>query len=117
MTYREFYNTVISANISEDSVNFAKEALAKLDSRNEKRKTTPTKSQIENASIKAVIFDTVKGSPKMVASVIGEKVGISTQKASALCHQMVESGVMSVEDIKVKGKGALKAYSVVEKAE
>jgi DNA-binding Lrp family transcriptional regulator len=49
----------------------------------------------------------------MVASVIAEKVGISTQKASALCKLLVEEKVITVADIKVKNKGTLKQYAVV----
>jgi hypothetical protein len=53
----------------------------------------------------------------MVASAIGtalttEEVKVSTSKASALCGQLVKAEVLAVEDIKVKGKGTVKQYSI-----
>ena len=53
----------------------------------------------------------------MVASAIAEKVEISTQKASALCRQLVESGKLSVEEVKIPKKGKQKAYRILEVAE
>ena len=48
----------------------------------------------------------------MVASVIATKLNISTQKASALCKQLVEEKELVVTDIKVKNKGTLKQYAI-----
>ena len=39
-------------------------------------------------------------------------MGISTNKASALCRQLANEGKMIVEDIKVPKKGIQKAYTV-----
>ena len=50
----------------------------------------------------------------LVASTIATTLGISTQKVSALAKQLVESGKVVAEDVKVKGKGAVKGYKVVE---
>ena len=53
----------------------------------------------------------------MVASAIAEKVEISTQKASALCRQLVESNKLKVEEVKIPRKGKQKAYSILEDTE
>ncbi len=45
MTYREFYNAVLNANLSDEMNETAVEFLSKLDSRNEKRKTVVTKDK------------------------------------------------------------------------
>jgi len=117
MTNREFYKAVIEANISEDITKFAQESIDKLDSKNEKRKNTQTKTQKENEGVKVAIVECLTTNGAMVASVIAEKVGISTQKASALCKILVEEGKVAVADIKVKNKGTLKQYSVVADTE
>jgi GTP-sensing pleiotropic transcriptional regulator CodY len=113
MTNREFYKAVINANISKEMSDFAQGEIEKLDAKNEKRKNTQTKAQKENEGIKSQIVECLTENGAMVASVIAEKVGISTQKASALCKLLVEEKVITVADIKVKNKGTLKQYAVV----
>jgi DNA-binding transcriptional regulator GbsR (MarR family) len=45
----------------------------------------------------------------MTASEVAEKVGVSTQKASALLRQI---GGLEVTELKVKGKGKVKGYAI-----
>lgn len=98
----------------EKLVDFAKEEIAKLDQRNASRSSKPTKAQIENEPIKRKIIELLtEVGEKYVASAIAEKLEISTQKASALCRQLVESGKLQVEEVKVPKKGKQKAYSVI----
>jgi GTP-sensing pleiotropic transcriptional regulator CodY len=113
MTNREFYKAVIGAEVSEELKEFAKSEIEKLDKKNEKRKNTQTKEQKANEGIKSQIVECLTENGAMVASVIAEKVGISTQKASALCKLLVAEKVITVADIKVKNKGTLKQYAVV----
>lgn len=112
MTNREFLNAIIDNKVTDKEIAAAKAILAKLDERNEKRRNTLSKSQKENVGVKTAIKAFLATNPNAFASVIGAGCGISTQKASALCRQMVESGEMTVKEVKVKGKGALKAYAL-----
>lgn len=115
MTEREFLTKVIAIEgISKELSDYATEGIAKLDARNDKRKNTQTKSQKENAETMKSIVDTISANGSMVASEIGTALGISTQKASALCGLLVKDGTLTVEDVKVKGKGTVKQYSVAE---
>ena len=106
MTQRDFYNAVINANINEEMSSFASEAIAKLDERNAKRASKPSKTQIANEPIVKAISEVLTSEP-MLASMIAELCEISTQKASALVKKV--EGVQSV-DVKVKGKGTQKGY-------
>jgi hypothetical protein len=111
MTQREFYNAVINnqmdgTEITDEMVTFAKEAIAKLDERNAKRASKPSKTQIANEPIIKAITEVLTSEP-MLASKIAELCEISTQKASALVKKV--EGVQSV-DVKVKGKGTQKGY-------
>ena len=106
MTQRDFYNAVINANINEEMSSFATEAIAKLDERNAKRASKPSKTQIANEPIIRAISEVLTSEP-MLASKIAELCEISTQKASALVKKV--EGVQSV-DVKVKGKGTQKGY-------
>ena len=112
MTNREFYKAVIGSEVSEEIKAFAQEQIDKLDSKNEKRKNTQTKTQKENEGIKTSIVNLIEENGSMVASVIATKLNISTQKASALCKQLVEEKELVVTDIKVKNKGTLKQYAI-----
>ena len=107
MTNREFYEAVIKAVENEELKNFAKEAIEKLNHRNESRANKPNKTQIANEPIKMAILDALTTEPT-TASVIAERVEISTQKASALCRQLVADGKATVTEVKVAKKGIQK---------
>ena len=106
MTQRDFYNAVIATVDNDELKAFATEAIAKLDERNAKRASKPSKTQIANEPIIKAIASVLTDEP-MLASKIAELCEISTQKASALVKKV--DGVQSV-DVKVKGKGTQKGY-------
>ncbi len=108
MTNREFFNAIIESNVSDELKAFATDAIAKLDARNAKRSATPSKSQIANEAVKAKIATVLTDEPQ-VASEIAQKCEISTQKASSLLSRMPD---LKVTEIKVKGKGKVKGYSL-----
>ena len=118
MTKREFLNEVIAVIDGTSEVDvlelkeFAKAEIVKLDERNANRSSKPTKTQIENEPIKENILEVLSTGERMVASAIAERLEISTQKASALCRQLVESKKLKVEDVKIPKKGKQKAYMV-----
>lgn len=115
MTEREFLNKVLAIEgISKELSDYATEGIAKLDARNDKRKNTQTKTQKENEGVMTSIVDHLTANGADVASAIATAVGVSTQKASALCGLLVKNGTLTVTDIKVKGKGTVKQYAVAE---
>lgn len=109
MTQREFYKGVIASAVTGQVKAFAESELAKMDARNEKRRNTQTKEQVANEGLKADILDTI-GDERKVASEIASALGISTQKVSALCKQMVDSGILVKEEVAIKGKGKVLGY-------
>ena len=113
MTNREFFTAIVNAydvepteTQWEELKTFATEAIAKLDARNAKRASTPSKTQKENAPLIEKIASLLTSEPKL-ASELASEMGVSTQKASALVKKV--EGV-SVCDVKVKGKGTQKGY-------
>lgn len=112
MTTREFLNTVITSAINDEMTEKAQALLAALDKRNSARKDKPSKTAIANEPIKKAIVEYLTANGQKVSSEIAEGLNISTQKASALCRQLVDGGVLTVSDVKVAKKGTLKAYSV-----
>ena len=113
MTLKEMFTEIVNGNLTDEVVAKATEEIAKLDERNAKRKNMPSKKSIENEPIKAKIVEFL-ASGSHLASEIAEGCEISTSKASALCRQLVESGTLTVEDVKVKGKGTQKSYSLAQ---
>jgi hypothetical protein len=113
MTNREFLNSVINGTVGADEIAFATAEIAKLDARNDKRRNTLTKEQKANEDIKAAILEALK-SGALTAAEIGKACEISTQKASALCGLLVKDSKLVAADLKVKGKGSVKSYSLAE---
>ena len=118
MTMRKYHEAVAAIpNAPADVVAKAKAELAKMDAANAQRKSKPSKTALANEPIKAAIVNLLTENGAMVASAIGTaltngEVEVSTSKASALCRQLVEDGTLSVAEVKVKGKGAVKQYSI-----
>ena len=112
MTKRDFYVFVSEGTINDEVIEKANELIEKMDAENEKRKNRVSKKALENEPIKETILGVLGDEPK-TATVIGEEVSISTQKASALLRQLVEAGSVAKTDIKVTGKGVQKGYTLV----
>lgn len=111
MTNREFFEAIEKNEaLAEDIRNHAKTAIKKLDKANEGRKNNPSKKSKENEPIKLKIFEYLAEADYTTASEIAEAIEISTNKASALCRQLVEEGKLERTEIKVKGSGKVKAY-------
>ena len=117
MTSREFFKAVVEGNITVEVKDFAELQIRKLDNKNAKRKSTDSKTQKENKAIKETLLATMEKDKLYTASEIAG-MGIegitSTQKASALLRQMVETGILTSEEVKVKGKGKVKGYRLAE---
>lgn len=114
MTQREFLTAIASnETLNAELVDFAKALLVKADEKNAKRRETPNKTQLANEPIKAKILELV-ADKSMVASDIAKELEITTQKASALARQLVDSEQLTATDVKVKGKGTVKCYSLAK---
>lgn len=114
MTNREFLNTIINANISDEITTQAQDMLAKIDARNAKRASQPSKMAVANAPLKEAIVNLYSEEVKnLTATEVGTRLGITTQKASALLRQLTEDSVLTSEEVKVPKKGKVKSYSLV----
>ena len=123
MTNREFFTNISKGIITEAEIAHATAAIEKMDTANANRKSKPSKTAIANEPIKQAIIALLTENGAMIASAIGAalttpEAEVTTSKASALCGQLVKADVLMVEDVKVKGKGSVKQYSIkVEIAE
>lgn len=113
MTNREFFNAIVNGELNDEVIEKAKSEIVKLDERNAKRASKPSKKSIENEPIKASIREFLTDGSHL-ASEIASGLDLSVSKVSALCRQMVGDGLLTVEDIKVKGKGMQKSYTLAQ---
>lgn len=122
MTIRQYHEAVISGNINEAVLAKARAEIAKLDATNAKRAEKAAEKARENDPLKNAIYNLLVEKGAMVASAISAALTtpeneITTSKASSMCRQMVEERRLTVEDVKVKGKGKVKQYTAVIPAE
>lgn len=122
ITMRQYHEAVISGNITDAIVEKARAEIAKLDAVNAKRAEKAAEKAKENDPIKNAIYNLLVEKGAMVSSAIAMELTtpeaeITTSKASTMCRQMVEERRLTVEDVKVKGKGKVKQYTAVVPAE
>ena len=115
MTMREFLEKVVELG-DDDLTTYAEAQIAKLDKKNEKRKTTLTKDQKANAELKTQILELLANFGQRKANEIGGKLDISTNKASALLRQLEIEGKVISKEVK-SGKSRVKGYEIVKIAD
>lgn len=98
---------------SGDMIAFAKAEIDKLDKKNANRKNKPSKTQEGNAKIKEDIVKALtEFGDTMLCADIAKLLDVSTQKVSALMRQLSDDGLVTISDVKIKGKGKVKGYSL-----
>lgn len=111
MTKREFLTQVIEGTISDEVVEFAKNEIAKLDAELAKAAEKRAAKKAENAPLVEALQAILTDEP-ITASQIAEQVeGINnSSKATVIAKILVEAGVATVSEVKVKGR-TVKGYS------
>lgn len=110
-TKREMLNAIANGTMNDEVMAWAAAEIDKMNHANELRRNKVSKKAQENAAVVEAIVGVLTDEAQ-TASMIGEQVGISTQKASALLRQIVEAGRATKVDVKIKGKGTQKGYLV-----
>ena len=113
MTKREFY-TAISTNetLTAEMREFAAAAIVKLDETNAKRAAKPSKAAIANAPLVDQVVGLLGAEPK-TATDLSEPMALNVHKVSALLQRAVKEGRANSVDVKIKGKGTQKGYTIV----
>lgn len=117
-TEREFMMKVLALNIESadgtDIKEYARQAITKLDERNEKRKNTPTKAQKENMEIENAILEQLsKGA--MLSTDLATALRLSTQKVNGVAGNLEKRKAIIAEKVKIKGVGERTRYSLANK--
>lgn len=112
MTKREFYTAIMNGEIDERAKLFASEELEKMDAANEKRRNTLSKKAQENLPLLQKITDEILTDEPKTATDVAAVLEVSVQKASGLLRRLVEEGKAVKVDVKIKGKGTQKGYTL-----
>lgn len=119
MTNREFYEAVANGTMNEEMMTFAQEAIAKMDTANEKRREAMSAKRVEKeaekAPIREAILAVMTAEGKTATTLIAEAgVEIKPQAMPALLKGEIEAGRVGKVDVKVKGKGTQRGYVKIE---
>ena len=117
MTKREFYTAIKNGEIDEQVKLFASEELEKMDAVNEKRRNTLSKKAKENEPLLQQITDEILTEEPKTATDVAAALEVSVQKASGLLRRLVEEGKAVKVDVKIKGKGTQKGYTLPMRVE
>lgn len=113
MTRKEFYEAIANGTMNEDTQEFAKNELVKLEAEAEKRAERSAKRANEFNAYVTEAIGTLEAEGALTASQVAEQLGVSVQKASSVMRRAVILELATVEDVKITGKGKVKAYTLV----
>lgn len=117
MTSREFYSSVVAGDFSTEVIDFAKDAITKMDARNAARKSKPTKAQMEAASrrtsVLAYLTQHIGEAFERVA--LAADLDISPSQLTAAVKAINDSGEARILAQSAKsGKSKVTTYQMVE---
>ena len=110
MTTREFYIAVADSDVGEELIAKARELIASLDAKNEKRKSTETKEKKEAAARREAVLAFLKEQTEPVTrDTIAGVLNMTPAQAGAACKALGE--LVAKSEIKVD-KARKVAYSI-----
>ena len=110
MTTREYFQTVLDANISDEMNKASVELISKLDARNEKRKSSDSKAKRESADRRAVVLDFLKSNVgQFTRDDIATATNLTPAQVTAACKALGDAIVKS--EVKID-KARKVAYSI-----
>ena len=112
MTSREYFQTVLNAHLSDEMDELSVKMIERLDAKNAKRKTTPSKEQIAAAERReAVRAFLMEQAEPVTRDVIAEALNIKPGEASAACKALGDAVIKT--EVKVD-KARKVAYSIAK---
>ena len=117
MTKREFLDSIINKNMTDETVAFAKKELAQLDENLERKRNTLSPKQKANLALCDVVYEQLNTETPTTATMLYE-MGIegitSIPKASSILRMLLKAERVTVKDVVVTGKGRVqKGYKRV----
>lgn len=112
---REVLNAIVNGTMDADIQEWAKGQIEKMDARNAKRTSKPSKVAVANAPLKDAIYNyLMENDGKFTEAELGAVIESTHNKAGSLVRQLVAEGKVSVEDVKIPKVGKRKAYFIAK---
>lgn len=113
MTHREFLTAIIDSDATLDMeiLEYANEALKKLNEQKDKRSSQPSKKAIENLPLTEKVKEYLSLHPTVPAREIAEALEMSTAKVSALLRPLIGTEVRA--DVMKVGKYKANVYTLI----
>lgn len=112
---REVLNAIVNGTMNEEIQTWAKSQIDKMDARNAKRTSKPTKKAEVNAPLKDMLLAYLtENDGKFTESDLGKVIESTHNKAGSLVRQLVAEGKVQVEEVKIPKVGKRKAYFVAK---
>ena len=114
MTLRSFYETVASANLSDEMTEKALSLIAGLDSKNEKAKARPRKvdAAVQARKDDVAAFVVTHPHGEFTADEIASELGFSAAQVSAAMRELVTSGKVTKGSRKLDSKHSKVTYVI-----
>lgn len=103
MTTREYFQAVLDAHISDSMDEASRILIQKLDEKNAKRKTTPTKEQKEASARRGLVLGFFQEHPNEVLTrdAIAEAVSVTPAQVTAACKVLLAEGSITKSEAKI----------------
>lgn len=114
MTRKEFFNAIITANISEELNKFAAAELEKMEAQRERAaEHRRTAASSKNEPMKASFISFIIANGATTTNDLAVRFEISPQKAIGLANSLVKEGRLVKSEIKIPKVGKRICYEVV----
>lgn len=112
---REVLTAISNGTVDDEIKAWAVSQIEKMDARNAKRTSKPSKTAIANAPLKdAILTYLTENDGKFTEAELGVVIDSTHNKAGSLVRQLVAEGKVSVEEVKIPKVGKRKAYFVAK---
>lgn len=112
-TNRDYFNAVSHGIMDDEIKAWATSQIEKLDSRNAKRASKPSKTAIANAPIKeALVKYLTENDGKFTEMELGVALDVTHNKAGSLARQLVKENIVKTEETKIPKVGVRKVYFI-----
>ena len=110
---REVLTAISKGTMDEEIMGWAVSQIEKMDARNAKRTSKPSKTAIANAPIKeALVKYLTENDGKFTEMELGTALEVTHNKAGSLARQLVKENIVKTEEVKIPKVGTRKVYFI-----
>lgn len=110
---REVLTAISNGTVDDEIKTWATSQIEKMDARNAKRTSKPSKTALANAPIKdALVKYLTENDGKFTEMELGVALDVTHNKAGSLARQLVKENIAKSEEVKIPKVGTRKVYFI-----